>query len=202
MSSIIPIQLAVEDDLGEAIMTKIFIESGRNYFITACYGKKGNTYLKQKIAGFNSAAKGSPFLVLTDLDNEECAVMLIEEWLHAPKHHNLLFRVAVREVESWILAHRAAFAKFLGIKQSLIPESIESIPNPKELLILLASKSRYRNLRESIVPAIGSTAKKGPDYNAVLSFFVSNNWSAFEASKHSNSLRRAMSEIQSFVPQK
>jgi len=45
-----------------------------------------------------------------------------KKWLPYPKHPNLLFRVAVKEVEAWLLAHRAAFATFLGISDKLIPQ--------------------------------------------------------------------------------
>ncbi|MDF2210039.1 hypothetical protein L1F28_15070 [Arthrospira platensis NCB002] len=42
------------------------------------------------------------YLVLTDLDKSECPLAIINEWLKSqPKHPNLLFRVAVKEVESW-----------------------------------------------------------------------------------------------------
>ena len=64
---------------------------------------------------FNHGAKGTPFILLTDLDKNECAPMLIQEWLTDPLHPNLIFRVAVHEVEAWILADREAFAPFLGI---------------------------------------------------------------------------------------
>lgn len=55
--------------------------------------------------GFNFAARLTPFLVLADLDRIECAPKLIRDWLPVEKHPNPVFRVAVREVESWVQAY-------------------------------------------------------------------------------------------------
>lgn len=77
--------------------------------------------MKKNIHGFNNAAKGMPFLVLADLDDDECAPAKIQAWLSVPRHHNLIFRIAIHEVESWILADRVGFSKFIGMRRDLIP---------------------------------------------------------------------------------
>ena len=116
-----PVNLAVEDDLSEVVLRTMLHKSGRQYAVCFCYGRSGFGYLKRKIVGFNNAAKGTPFLVLTDLDKKECAPLLIQEWLQVPKHPNLLFRIAVRSVESWLLADRTSFASYLGVQRNSIP---------------------------------------------------------------------------------
>jgi len=121
-------------------------------------------------------------------------------WLPYPKHPNLLFRVAVREVEAWLLAHRDAFAKFLAIPPRLIPANVDAINDPKQLLILLAGKSKKRQLREALVPSSRSTAKVGPDYNGQLIIFVEDFWNMKIAAQNSFSLQRAMNEIKNFNP--
>jgi hypothetical protein len=45
--------------------------------LTRQHSSSGFGYIKSKIKDFNRAAKGMPFLVLTDLDKEECAPKLI-----------------------------------------------------------------------------------------------------------------------------
>ncbi len=105
-----------------------------------------------------------PYLVLTDLDNRECAPSMIQEWLPVTRNHNLIFRIAVREVESWILADRKGFAKFLGIAQKRIPENPDDLIDPKAELIHLARASRKRDLMKDLVPREGSTARQGPAY--------------------------------------
>jgi hypothetical protein len=112
----------------------------------------------------------------------------------------LLFRVAIREVEAWLLAHREAFAKFLGIAIELIPNDVDAIPNPKQFLINLARKSRKRSLRDAIVPAPNSTATIGKYYNPQLIQFVQQSWQIDSAQKNSPSLQRAMNAIMSFEP--
>jgi hypothetical protein len=200
MTAPIPINLVVEDVLSEAVLRTILRQLRRRYAVGTCFSQGGFGYIRKTIRGFNNAAKGTPFLVLTDLDKTECPPVLINEWLSDPKHPNLLFRVAVREVEAWILAHREAFAKFVGIRKESIPQDLDTIDDPKQLLINLASKSRYRELREAIVPPSGSTAKVGPDYNGRLITFVKNYWKAQVAMRYSPSLHGTMDAVTKFKP--
>jgi len=197
MSSHIPLNIAVEDDLSEAVLRKILPD---RYVVGNRYMRGGFGYLKKNIHEFNIAAKGMPFLVLTDLDLAECAPTLIKKWLSDPIHHNLLFRVAVREVESWVLADRDRFAKFLGIRKTLVPVNVDAIDDPKKCLINLARESR-RNLREDIVPARRSTAKQGPDYNGRLTYFVREFWNPREAMHNSPSLARTIKAVENFQPE-
>jgi len=139
--------------------------------------------------------------VLTDLDTAVCPPKLIKEWLSdSTQHHNLLFRVAVREVESWVLADRDHFAKFLGIMKELVPVDVDEIDDPKEYLINLVRKSRKRRLREDIVPTRGSTAKQGPNYNGCLISFVEESWVPNKAMRSSPSLRRTIKAVKKFQP--
>jgi hypothetical protein len=200
MNKVIPIHLAVEDLLSEAVLRMLLKQSGKIFAVGSCFRRRGFGYLRKKIEGFNNAAKGTPFLVLTDLDQSECAPILLREWLISPKHANLIFRVAVKAVESWLLAHRKALARFLGISENQIPSNPDEIENPKQFLIQLAAKSRKREIREAIVPAPGSTAFIGPDYNGKLIEFVEREWQVFEAAKNSPSLGRAFAAITTFQP--
>jgi hypothetical protein len=134
----VPITLAVEDELSEHVLRTILKQVKRDYIVGTVYGKKGADYLRQKIRAFNTAAKGSAFLVLTDLDAHHCAPALIEEWFHCRldqypqhRHSNLVFRVAVREIESWVMADRDRFADFLGISKAFIPDQTDSVDDAK-----------------------------------------------------------------------
>ena len=200
MINTIPVILAVEDLLGEVVAQELLKRSGRKFAPCNCLGHKGFGYLKKNIGQFNKSAKGIPILVLADLDRGECAPLLIADWLKHPKHNNLIFRVAVREIESWLLADRDSIAKFLGIRVIDIPLNPDEIIDPKAVVINLAAKSRKRNVRRAIVPARKSTAKIGPDYNGILSLFVQNDWSVNDAIKHSPSLSRAYEAIKAFEP--
>lgn len=196
----IPINLVVEDDLSEIIVCQLLQQSTRPFYIGARYGKQGFGYIKRNIAGFNNAAKGTAYFVLTDLDNAKCPSLLIDSWLGTKRHPNLIFRIAVREVESWVMAHRSAFAKFFEIENHRIPERLDEISNAKEFLINLVRNSRNAKIRESVVPSSGSSAKVGPDYGGVLMEFVTKRWKSKQAARHSESLVRALRAIQKFKP--
>lgn len=200
MNHNIPINLVVEDDLSEAVLRTMLHRSGRQYAVGFCFSRSGFGYLKNKIAGFNNAAKSTPFLILTDLDKKECAPLLVQEWLPIPKHHNLLFRIAVRSVESWLLADRASLSAFLGVQKDLMPSNPDEQDDPKRFLIELTAKSRKRYLREAIIPAKGSTAKIGPDYNGTLINYTQRYWKIENAINNSPSLQSAFNAIKAFKP--
>lgn len=196
----IPINLAVEDALSEAVLKEMLKQTNRPFLVGRCLSRGGYGYLKRIIPGLNQAASGMPYLVLTDLDNAECPVAIISSWLTQPKHPNLIFRVAIREVESWLLAHREAFADFLGIATDLIPVNVDEISDPKQCLISLVRRSKKRKLKEAIIPNPNSTAKIGRDYNAQLIQFVQSSWQVKIAQNNSPSLQRAMSALICFQP--
>jgi hypothetical protein len=195
----IPVNLAVEDELSEVTLYRI-LDIVEGFAVGTPYRRGGFGYLRRTIFGWNQAAKSIPFIVLTDLDNYECPAELIKDWLEIPKHQNLLFRVAVREVESWILADTINFAVFLGIKSSLIPLDTDSLSDPKNTLVQLARKSKSKLIRDSIVPTKGSTAKQGPDYNGCLCTFVREKWNLNAAKTNSPSLARTVDRLSSFTP--
>lgn len=196
----IPINLAVEDAISEAVVRRLLVESGRGYMTATIYNRGGNGYLRTTIRGFNNAAKGVPFLVLTDLDRYDCAPSLLNDWLEVPRHDNLLLRVAVREVEAWLLADRQGFADFIGIRIDLVPQNIEAIIDPKKELVRLAGRSPYRDVRRDICPPVDSTRIVGPGYNASLTNFVMSAWNPGDAGANSRSLQKAIECLARFTP--
>jgi hypothetical protein len=68
---LIPINLAVEDPLSEAVLRTILHQSNRRYIVGNCYSKHGFGYLKKNIKGFNNAAQGTPYIVLTHIPHPE-----------------------------------------------------------------------------------------------------------------------------------
>lgn len=189
------INLAVEDDLSEAVLRRILEKSGCNYQVHICYGKRGISYLHKNIAAYNNAAKSVPYLVLIDLDREECPPSIIQRWFDRPPHPHLLFRIAVHEVEAWLLADCEGIANYLAILQISIPGNVEEIIDPKQMLINLARKSRMKNRREAIVPPSGSTRKQGADYNGAMIGFVKQRWNIDRARKKSASLQKTIDAI-------
>jgi hypothetical protein len=200
MTTPIPINLAFEDALIESLMLRILATIPAQYATRTIYNRGGYGYLKRTVNGFNNAAKGIPFLVVTDLDRHECPPALINDWLTSPKHDNLLIRVAVREAEAWVLADREGFAGFLGISVSRVPVDVEAQPDPKEILIQLARVSRRKFMRDDLCPRRNSTSKVGPNYNARLGNFISTDWNLDAARLNSASLNRTINRLVSFRP--
>jgi hypothetical protein len=197
----IPVHLAVEDDLSESVIRRLLVDTGRDYFVGTVFGRGGSGYLRSTAKNWNAAAAaGTPILLLTDLDQHPCPPGLIEDWLDSAPHSNLIFRVAVREVESWLIADREGFAEFLGISDAAMPLQPDQLPDPKQSLVNLARRSRTRKLRESIVPRKDSTAVQGPDYNGCLGDFVRNRWNPNAAMQRSPSLSRAWDRLTAFEP--
>lgn len=196
----IHITLIVEDALSEAVVRAVFSQIEKPYRV--CSALTWNKQkIQNKISDINNASRGFPHLVLTDQDTErDCPPDQIKQWIRRDIQPNLLYRFATMEVESWVMAHRECFAKFLSISQKKIPRRPDEIPHPKERLINLARKSRKYRLREDLVPAPGATSKVGPDYNGRLCEFVRNHWRAEIAAQNSPSLARALKRLREFKP--
>lgn len=150
--------------------------------------------------GWNRAAKGTPFVVLTDLDTAPCPGELIKSWLANDQHPNLLFRVAVREVESWLMADTDNFAHYIATRKTLMPEDPDGLVDAKRTLIQLAKKSSSSSIRQRLVPRKNSTATQGRDHNGCLSIFVNCSWNIESARTRSPSLERTIARLETFEP--
>ena len=169
----VAITAAVEGPLDEAVVRRLVTEL--DGVLGPVHGLRGKTYLRQRVVGFNAAAAHAPWLVLVDLDNEECAAALRADWLPAPSS-GLCFRVAVREVEAWLLADRDGIARFLGVSVSRIPQMPEAQADPKRLIVNLARSSRRRDVRDGLVPRPESGRAVGPEYMSMMSDFAGGAW--------------------------
>jgi hypothetical protein len=197
----IPVSLAVEGMLDEGVLRQLLTLSGKRFEVSACYGKRGKDYLRQNIGRFNQAAVHKPFIILTDLDEEDCPPGLVARWLPHGPHSNLILRIAVREIESWLLADAKRFADFLGVRPEQIPEWPDTEPDPKKLVVELARRSRKRSIREDLVPPPGSISKVGRNYVGQLMRFVSTDWQADEVvCRRSPSLNKALAALRRFSP--
>lgn len=192
MASPLPVavRIAVEGNLDEAVAERL---------ITLCGGqpgkvspKQGRPYVLEHIGGYNEGARYDElWFVLVDLDRDGCAPALVAEALPDPAE-GMCFRVAVHEVEAWLLADRAGFARWAGVRTSLIPVDVESIAQPKEQLVAIVRESRYRERRDAIVPRPGSDQREGPAYTSVLTEFVASDWDVDAAASVAPSLDRAL----------
>jgi hypothetical protein len=109
----------------------------------------------------------------------------------APKPASLMcFRVAVRAIESWLLADSDGIASFLSIDPVRVPQNPELEMNPKRTLIELARHSRDPQIRRDLVSRPGSGRAVGPAYLSLMAEYVESLWSSEAAAQRSDSLRR------------
>lgn len=160
------------------------------------YGQNGKAHLRKRIQGYIQAARFNPWLVLVDLDNDhDCAPQLRSAWIQQSAPAHLCFRVAVREVEAWLLADTEMIAAFLGVVQSRIPTRPEELDDPKATLVSLAARSRRREIRQDIVPHPASGRRVGPAYSSRMIEYTQGYWRPDVASTRADSLRRALENL-------
>ena len=187
--------LVVEGDTDEAALLVILDLANAAHLRT--YGKHGKRYIETKLDSFRQAAASIGdvrWLVLVDLDNETCAPLYRERLLDSTPP-NLLFRVAVRELEAWLLADRNRIAAFLGVSVALVPREPERLADPKLELINLARRSRKSHIRHDLVPLPGGGRSEGPAYTSRIIDFILGDWDPVDAAVNSPSLRRLIEHV-------
>lgn len=195
----LPINLAVEDALSEAALRRLLSDQRR--MVGYVFGRRGNGYLRNKIRGWNQAARGTPLIVLTDLDNAPCPRHLIGQWMgEHTVHPNLLLRVAVKEVEAWLLADWEGYCRFIRLPSLRSMPDIEALADPKRFLLDLTSQGRNREVNKRLLPRPSSDAHVGPEYNSCLSEFVLEKWNWKLPSTNAPSLRRLLVRLDRFHP--
>jgi len=192
--------IVVEDELSDAVLRKMLGEySNRVDLQIVSIGKRGKGYIKTRINEFNRQNNDLPFFILVDLDSNSCAPELIHQWLKRPCRKNLIFRVAVREIEAWLLADPNGISNYLNMDHSYIYKEVnypDNLADPKSKLLSLVERSRKRNMINDIVKKERSSLKQGPGYNTRLTEFVINNWNMERARSNSDSFNRAVNALQ------
>lgn len=189
--------LATEDELSEEVCLRLVRDTGSGLNVGTKIRKGGNGYLKSRINSFFQIANREPILLLTDLDSAACPSALINNWIgNNPVPPKLLFRVAVREVEAWLLADHEGLRTFLKFRnRSLsLPRQPDHLPDPKQELLRVSTRAS-RDLRIDILPKPGSHSLQGLGYNRRFSEFVRTIWSPNNAANRSPSLCRARQRL-------
>ena len=155
--------------------------------------QKAGTYVRM-------ARNGLRVVVVVDLDTNSCAPTLIREWFGLEDDadvllpEELVFRVAVREIESWIMADRSSLADYLGIPVANLPNEPDDLPDPKQELLSVIRRKGRKAWHKAMLPQ-GPTASIGPTYNERLCEFVERHWDPVQAAVNSSSLRKAMAAL-------
>lgn len=190
------IRILVEGITDEVVAKRLIEHAG--LAPGAVYGGRGKPYLLQRLPAYNSAARFEPWVAVVDLDKDAtCAPAFVAQTLPRPSDLMRL-RVAVRAIESWLLADAERIAAFLGVRTALVPSSPDALTDPKTTLVNLARRSRRTAIRKDMVPREGSGARVGPAYTSrLIEFVVGSNapWRVDVAMEHSDSLRRCITAL-------
>ena len=193
------IALATEDELSEAIGKRLIQDMHGGFQINLFLRKGGSGYLRGRLESFCEIAQYQPVLLITDLDRRPYPIELMSSWLGAKQRPaSLIFRVAVREMESWLLADHHVICNLFQKPAMRLPDNPDEISDPKEYLVQLAKKGP-RSVREAMVPEVGSTAVQGLGYNQLLLNAVVPYWNPVRAEQRSDSLRRARLRLHEFA---
>lgn len=196
----------VEDAPGDAIVRKLVstrnFRSSHRLVLRKGFPAvmRGRDAIRSKCEAFlNMAKSGSHTFILTDLDAAECACALIRDWFAIPQGDpvNLpsqcIFRVAVREVESWVLADHEAWAEYIGIPAGNFSMYPDQLDNPKGHLLDVVRRKGKKKIHREMLPK--GSAHIGPRYNEVLCDFVDSLWAPGRAAEKSPSLDRAIEAL-------
>jgi hypothetical protein len=136
-------------------------------------------------------------IMITDLDTTECAPELIRNWFAMKDERpeikipeGFLFRIAVREIESWLIADCLTLATFLGISPAHFSASPDSLVDSKAHLLNIIRAKGNRKWHREMLP--GRNTRIGPKYNAILCDFIANRWDPERAARISSSLNRTI----------
>lgn len=195
----------VEDEPTKAVLNKIidyvnsqslnsfFFFNGEPTIMRGCGNlkKTASRFLRAERAGIWS-------IFVTDLDQFESAQCLCNDWfgLACPGllPSQMIFRIAVREVESWIMADKEGIARFFNVSVANFTDTPDKIPDPKQYIFnIIRSKCRSKRFKE-MLPLRGQAI--GIEYNPLIVGFIVEHWNIENAMSNSPSLKRA---IQCFI---
>lgn len=182
-----------------AVLDRIVAASERPIEVSRRLVERGFGNIKRSVAKYRQASHVVPHVVPTDLDSADCPAGLRADWDATELPASMLFRVAVRETESWLLGDRHGFAAFAAVALNNVPQNPESLRDPKGTLLGLVRRSRKRRLIDELVPAQGSAVSIGPLYNERLSAFAAHSWDIDAASAVCASLHRTRQSLARFL---
>ena len=185
------VRVVTEGRLDLAIATRLLEDRGA--FAIPTGARNGRGPLLRRLRDYNAAAQRERWLVLFDLDKDECAPALLSEHLPSPAS-GMHVRVAAREVESWLLAD-SGLARYIRIPARTLPADVEAVHSPKRRLVeLVRTHCRTKAVRSAMLPAVADAAV-GEDYSDFLIDFVRHSWNPERAAERSDSLRRCLTAL-------
>ena len=189
----VPVSGVVEGIVDEAIVRALLGHAG--HVPGTIYVQRGKARLLERLAGFNSAARFSPWLVLVDLNGDApCAPEFVTTVMPTPSPQ-MMFRVAVRQAETWLMGDAEQLASYLRVSRTRVPNEPEGEADAKQTMVNIARKSRDRHVRADMVPTPASGRKTGPNYAGRLIDFATQCWRPAIAAEHVDGLNRCLQRL-------
>lgn len=190
-----------EDALSMAIARRLLKEYFAGYsHRKASEDQGGKESVRKKMNKYIERAQLKPFLILVDQDREKCPLVVAQHFLKAAKQPcfppKMIFAVATREIEAWLLGDEVGLSAFLGVSRAKWPQSPETLPKPKRALVKIAQKSR--KYRAEICPE--EPKRVGPGYNDTLAEFARKHWNFHKAAANCPSLRHLIDKLNHLKP--
>lgn len=190
------IHYATEGELDATVAARLITFCGAIPGLKRVAG--GKSKLDPLLPKYIASAAMLPWLVIRDLDrDEDCAPSLVRKL--APQGASLLcLRIAVRQIEAWLLADREALSSYLRIPISRLPRNPENSLDAKRTVIDAARLSKSKGIRAGMVPSASSGASEGPEFSAMMGEFAQNYWRPAVARDldEKSSLARAISRLE------
>ncbi len=190
------LQVVVEGIVDVAVAHEILSYVGFDKAEYVVLNQGGKAKLLRKLPEYNRTAAVLDWLVIVDLDNDAgCAPEYLSIILPNARS-KMILRIAVREVEAWLMADRERMATFLSAGLNRVPLEPDADPEPKQTIINLASRYANQERRQGMVPRHDSGAKVGEGYATHIIEFVHEKWRLEAARGHSDSLDRCLKALE------
>jgi hypothetical protein len=188
------IAVVAEDLLTQAVLHKCISELRPDYSVARTDVKGGRGNVQRELRAYAALAQVMPVFIGVDLDSDDCAPTLLGDWGRLPPQAGFLLRVAVREIEAWVLADERRVASFIGASPNDVPKRPDQLADPKRSLLELARAHAGSELKADLVPRNYETLypRIGRAYNLRLCAFVAKKWRPHVARRKSPSLERAL----------
>jgi hypothetical protein len=199
------IHTLVEGLMHEAAADRIIKNAGHTP--GACVMEKDPAKLRAKALEVNQPSAGAIYMVLVDFIDTgrtgvnhwdwglTCPAQVVSEWV-PDRQPNLLFRIIVRELESWLLVDTENLQDFLRLKRGSAIEG-ELYVHPKATLLGIARRSRSKRMREALVDnPSSSTLMEGRLYTSEMVRFIQERWDISNARRRSPSLDKCCARLE------
>jgi hypothetical protein len=176
--------VVAEGALDLAVARKLLAEGGVPSESARFLDMRGGAAFWSNAPRYEQAARhGLRVLGIRDLESAACPGALLPAHIPVQPAPGFVLRIAVRMLESWLLADAAAIAGYLRVSTARVPDKPDSVAHPKRTLIDLARNSASRAIREDLVPP-GATGG------------IAGHWSPQRARTRSESLHRGLAAIE------